>query len=63
MSSDSTNYQEILEFENTAEQQTSPDDVEDVTGPSEYEDLDPVAVAERRAQPPPVYDDLNTAEL
>jgi len=56
MSSDSV-YQEIQESENTVEQPTSEGDLQEAT--SEYEDLDPVAVAELRARPPPVYDHLN----
>jgi len=43
--------------ERPVEQPTSgDDDGEEVT--SEYAGLDPVAVAERRAQPPAVYEDL-----
>ena len=56
MSWDTGHYEEILESESPAEQLTSGDAEEEPT--SEYAGLDPVAVAERRAQPPPVYMDL-----
>ena len=56
MSSDTGHYEEILESQSPAEQLTSGDDAEEAA--SEYAGLDPVAVAERRAQPPPVYTDL-----
>lgn len=52
ISSDSVHYLEILESESSAEEPTSGEGVEEAT--SEYENLDAVAVAERRLQPPTV---------
>jgi len=60
MSSDTGHYDEIMDpespVERPVERPTSGDEEEEVT--SEYAGLDPVAVAERRAQPPAVYEDL-----
>ena len=53
----SGHYEEIPEPESPVEQATSGDDGEEATA-SEYAGLDTVAVAERRAQPPAVYEDL-----
>jgi len=61
MSSGSVHYEEILEADSLAEHPTYGNDVEEAT--PEYEDLDPVVVAERRARPPPIYDDLNSTEM
>jgi len=52
----SGHYEEIVESESPPEQPTSGDDVEEST--SEYAGLDPVAVAESRARPAPVYEGL-----
>ena len=56
MSTYTGHYEEILDPESPPEQPASGDDVEEST--SEYAGLDPVAVAESRARPAPVYEGL-----
>jgi len=52
----SGHYEEIVDSDSPTEQPISGDDEEEST--SEYAGLDPVAVAESRARPPPVYEGL-----
>jgi len=59
-SSNSSHYQEIVEYENSCVPPAS-DGVEEAE--IQYQDLDPVAVAQRRAMPPPVYDDLTLSQF
>ena len=56
MSTYTGHYEEIVDSESSPELPTSGDDEEESA--SEYAGLDPVAVAESRARPPPVYEGL-----
>jgi len=58
LSTDTSHYEEIVETEGPEEEQPTSEEDAEQEAVSEYAGLDPVAVAEHRARPPPVYQGL-----